>query len=233
MKWKDKYDLAVRLASIYSWEYPRDIAHDAWISYMKSTGNDLFGITLDGYNYYLSRIIRRSFLRWLRREHIFSPTGGRYVYFGVDELESGIASPEEALFGQDLYELLLTKLKENQATTGRPPSLSIEEIFTLKASGYTQSDIALSLGVNKDVISKYNKKMSFTNPFNGSKLKISRIILKDTWNEKDDQEDYEQEDYNEYYELYRHKESGQGLLVRLNSSVKPKRNSYVKSHEQL
>ena len=68
--------------------------------------------------------------------------------------------------------------------------------------------------------------MSLLNPFNGSTIKVSRIILSDTWEGKKDKDDYELEDENEYYKLYKHKESNSGLLVKQTYSKKIKRNSY-------
>lgn len=217
MTWLDKYNLSIKLASIYSYEYPKDIAHDAWIAYMKTTGNDLFAVEIDGYSYYLSTIIRRSFLRFLRKERLFDSKGERYIYFGNEELQSNLAAPDEAIFARDLYSILLKRIKDYSHKAHASPNQSrFEEIFHLKSEGYDQVSIAEKLEVNKSTVNHYTKKMSLVNPFNGNKLKITRTINKDTWDKKSDKEDYERDDYNEYFELWKHKESGQGILVRLN-----------------
>jgi hypothetical protein len=67
--------------------------------------------------------------------------------------------------------------------------------------------------------------MQHNNPINGSRLKISRQLSLSSWEKKEDKDDYEYEDGNEFYSLYQHKESKEGLLVKLPTA---KTNPYIK-----
>jgi hypothetical protein len=61
------------------------------------------------------------------------------------------------------------------------------------------------------------------NPFNGDRTVVRGVITKKVWRtrkNKPRRENYELVDYNEYYELYRQKETGVGLLVRLDTDDK-------------
>jgi len=217
MTWKQKYQWCVEIAALYNARYAKDIVHDSWVYYFDKTKLDLFEVPLRDFNQYAYTVVKKSFYRWWYHERI----GSRYAYFSPDELQSGLASPEEALFARDLYDVLLKKLKEqNIPVNSNSNTERLEHVFRLKSIGYTVRDIADELNISKQAVTHYNKKMSLINPFNGNKLKISRIVTKKTWDDKDDQDDYERDDYNEYYELYKHKESGQGLLVRLGSDKK-------------
>jgi len=63
------------------------------------------------------------------------------------------------------------------------------------------------------------------NPFNGSRTHVTWVISEKHYEEKIDHNDYDLEDYNEYYKLYVHKESKEGLLVKLPTL---KHNPYIK-----
>lgn len=223
MTWADKYYKSVRIASHFNSRFAKDIAHDAWIAYLERTGCDLFEVPVNHFESYCARVIRNSFYKWYRNEH----TGGKYIYFTTDELQSGLASPEDILFGQDLYQILLNRIRDceyEKPNHSNPERL--ETIFRLSAQGYEQSAIAKKLEVSKTVVAYYNKKIKMiNNPLNGNKVQIKKSIGLYQWEKRTDHEDYVLEDYNEFYRLYQHKESKEGLLVKLPAE---KRNAYIK-----
>lgn len=57
-------------------------------------------------------------------------------------------------------------------------------------------------------------KMLWINPFAGSKLAVTKVVTLKAWEDRVDRDDFEPDDENEYYALKKHKESGEGLLVR-------------------
>jgi hypothetical protein len=87
---------------------------------------------------------------------------------------------------------------------------------------------------NNEPISKYfNKKsghikavryMTLNNPFSGNKLPIKKVITETQWESREDREDFKLDDHNEYYKLWVHNESNEGLLVRLKQ---PKEAFYI------
>lgn len=101
-------------------------------------------------------------------------------------------------------------------------------ILDLRMMGFTSQEIADKLGFSKfqvewaiKRIKKNIKKLqgmsvNMGNPFAGSRVKVTKQISLKVWEgKKYDHNDYEEEDYNEFYKLMIHKESGEGLLVRL------------------
>ncbi len=189
---------------------------------MEKTGLDLFEVPLKDFNGYLYTVIKKAFYRWYYKER----KGEKYLYFSTDQLESNLDSPEEAVFAQDLYEILLKKIQKSESKNNNTNEGRLAEVFKLRAFGYTQTDIADELNIDKQLSHYYNKKINLvlTNPFNGSRLKITKQISLNTWEKKIDQDDYEMDDENEFYRVYRHKESKDGLLVKLPST---KTNPYI------
>lgn len=66
--------------------------------------------------------------------------------------------------------------------------------------------------------------MSFKNPFNGNKLVVKKTLSETEW-KREDQTEFELDDYNEYYLMYRHILSNEGWLVKLKEE---KCNPYIK-----
>ncbi len=63
-----------------------------------------------------------------------------------------------------------------------------------------------------------------TNPFAGNKLKVTKVITQNQWDKRADHDDFEEDDYNEFYRLMKHK-SGEGWLIRLPEQAT---NPYIK-----
>lgn len=234
MTYAEKYRYAIDRAAYYDNDCRKDIVHDAWIKYFNHTGCDLFEIPINNFKGYCFKLVRTAFYKWYYRER----KGPNYRYFDAEELASNMVAPDEAITGRDLYGLLEKRLLEAEVDYLIPGKSAkrnefrkrlrkerLVDIFRLRAAGYNGTDIADELKISNGLVTKYTKKMTLINPFNGSKLKISRTITKDIWDKKTDKEDYEVEDFNEYMELYRHKESKQGLLVRLPAQ---KTNPYIR-----
>jgi len=211
MDWIDKYRLALSYARSHSYDYAKDITHDAWLLYYKKTKLDLFEVPVK--NSYIYRTIKYAFYNWLKSTKKTDHKGQSYIYFDAEDISSAIDSPEEAIFGKDMHEYFIKKINEDQRYK---TNQNYKDVFGLKVDGYTTDEIAHKLNIQKSLVSYYNKKMSLVNPFNGNKLKITRTINKDTWDKKSDKDDYTRNDYNEWFELWEHNESHQGILVRLN-----------------
>lgn len=106
-----------------------------------------------------------------------------------------------------------------------------DKVLRLLIEGKTIFEISWMLNRTTNQISSICRyalkklKMIHNNPINGNKLKITKQISLSTWEKKIDQDDYDYEDGNEFYELYKHKESKDGLLVKLPTA---KQNPYIK-----
>lgn len=222
MTWLNKYRKSLHFASLFSSKYHRDIVHDAWVYYMEKTGLDLFEVQVKDFDSYLYTVIKKAFYRWYYKER----RGEKYLYFSTDTLQSAMDSPEEITFAHDLYAILLDRVKGMESNNNNTKTGRLDEIFRLRSFGYTQQEVAEELGLSKQVINYYNNKIKMlNNPINGSKLKITKQISLSTWQRKTDREDYELDDHNEFYQVYQHKESKEGLLVRLPAA---KTNPYIK-----
>lgn len=219
-KWAVRYHLALRFASFFNSDHRYDIVHDAWIYYTNKEGVDLFEIDLKNESSYLYTVVKNAFYRWWYKER----TGDKYQYLTADSLQSTLAGPVDILIAKDLYAQFYSKLFEATKETDKrhyrtPQSRELPlSIFRLKAEGHTQKEIADELRVSKQVVNHYVKKieqMASINPFNGSRVKVTRVIALSTWYGLKDKSDYEENDSNEWYKLYTHAESKDGLLVKL------------------
>jgi predicted transcriptional regulator len=218
--WISRYRLSLRFASFYNSEHRYDIVHEGWLYYMDKTGDDLFLIDLKNESSFLYTVIKKAYYRWLYKER----RGEKYFYESTDILCSKFDSPHEQLVGKDLYNMFYNKLFEatkpsdkRHYRTDKSRQLPLD-IFRLKAEGYSQVEIAEELKISKQLVNQYNNKieaMAWINPFNGSKLEVKKTITLSQWEKRMDHEDYEVHDENEYYKLMEHKESKEGLLIRL------------------
>ncbi len=221
--WKRRYALCLKFASFYDSDHRYDIVHDAYIYYLDKENKDLFEIELVNENSYLYTIIKRAFYRWYYKER----KGPNYIY-SSSELIQGGNNPLEYTIGEDLYNLFYnrlyfeTKPSENthyRTEIGRNLPM---EVFRLKVRGLTQSEIAKELEISKQLVNQYSKKikgMHTNSPFNGCKVKVTKVIKRKTLEahpellEKFEMGD--KSDYNEYYTLMTSKtDENEGLLIR-------------------
>jgi len=224
--WLPHYRLAIRYASSFNNQYKYDLAHNAWLSHYHNYGEDLFDLDYPSYPSFLYRAIKWSFSHWKEKEVYHLKTGPNTP----DKLPSA-DDPLQALITKDLYDQLYNKLflatgpRTQRDYKNRERALNILKLIT---QGYTQTDIGEILGVSRQVIKFYVNKirsMSSLNPFHGSRLEVKKTITESQWEKRIDREDYDIEDENEYYRLAQHRESKEGLLIRLRT---PDKNPYIK-----
>ena len=221
-QWLRRYRLCLRFASFYNSDHRYDIVHDGYLYYLDKEKEDLFEIELINENSYLYTVIKKAFYRWNYKER----TGEKYIYWPTDDLNSKFDAPDEQLIGKDLYEIFYNKLylatEPNEHRHLRDRKLPLE-IFRLKAEGYTQTEIAEQLHISKQLVNQYNKKIEemnmVNNPFNGSKTVIKKQISEKTWNDRKDHNEFDLEDESEYVQLWIHKESKEGWLVKINKPI--------------
>jgi len=188
----------------------KDICHDAYLSYYRKTKTNLFDQSLP----LITVVIKNQcFDNWRFRRN----------YQPLIDVADG-PDPHQELIARELvercYELMVSGQRKK-----RNPERAIQ-ILELRLQGYTNADIAKILNITKTGVACYTKNLDMlTNPINGSKLKITKQISLSSWEKKSDQEDYKWEDGNEFYELYKHIESKEGLLVKLPAA---KVNPYIK-----
>lgn len=221
-QWLRRYRLCLRFAAFYNSDHRYDITHDAYIYYLEKEKEDLFEIELINESSYLYTIIKKAFYRWNYKER----TGEKYIHFPTDVLSSKFDAPDEQLIGKDLYEVfynklyLATELGEHRHLKDRQLHMNI---FRLKADGYTQTQIAEQLQVSKQLVNQYNKKIEemnmVNNPFNGSRTIIKKQISEKSWNDRKDRGEFDMEDENEHVQLFVHKESKEGWLVKIKEPV--------------
>lgn len=233
--WVRRYRLCLLFASFFNSEHRYDIVHDAWIYYTDKTGEDLFVIDLKKESSFLYTIVKKAFYRWYYHER----RGEKYRYEGIENISGGFDDSHEILIAKEVYENFYNRLlaitEENEHIhyrnkSGRELPL---EIFKLAANGYDNVGIAKQLGISKQLVGQYIKKirdMGLNNPFHGDKTIIKKSIAQNTWEEKEtnEKDKYDLHDCNEYYELYVEKESGDGLLVKLKQE---KINRYLQSQK--
>jgi DNA-directed RNA polymerase specialized sigma24 family protein len=105
------------------------------------------------------------------------------------------------------------------------------EIAVRLMDGYKGDEIAEELCISKSAVAHIRKQIKdllqkmISNPIRTSTLKIVTKISEGTWEKRTDHDDFELDDYNEFYQIYKHKESGEGWLVKLKEE---KINPYIK-----
>jgi hypothetical protein len=221
VNWRTYYE-----ARGYAWKLNPDnyldIVHDAYIIWYDRTGNDLF----DEHRGRVSQTVKNVFLNEVgARRFMYRGQYYKKQYFGSDHLraegdpEETYLNKEEAIFKDSLIDRIADNLTPLRAT-----------IFALLREGYNQRQISKKLGVNPQNIQYHVTQIiqhnsMWINPFSGSKVKVTKTITLGQWEKRSDKDDYMEEDVNEYYRLMQHKESKDGLLVRLPSE---KTNPYIK-----
>lgn len=201
----------------------RDIVHDAFVDYALKNNKNLFDEPLA----LIFRVVRYRFYDFLKVKHGWNgkeknPTRS-YIEYN-DHLINRI-TPLDELEGIQLNEQINSASTLIFTHTNSRPNL-LNSILDLKKRGYMNKEISQVLSISPTLITYYLKRlMSYiNNPFTDKKEK-GRSISAHQWDKLSDKEDYLLEEENEFYVLYRHKESGEGLLVKLPAQ---KMNPYIK-----
>ena len=196
-----------RKAKRYAWRLDPsmfgDLVHDAYISEHKK-GRDLFKHPLG----LMFRVIKFTYYDHLK--NVYGQTIPRYFEeFDESKFKASESLPEEPQWSvsdemRELCELLESSEEETKT------------IISLKAKGYSYSEIAVMMCMSKPLVILYLKKSmsTITNPFTGKQEK-GRSISLHQYEKLTDKEDYEYNDENEFYKIYLHKESLETLLVKL------------------
>lgn len=202
----------------------KDLCHTAYLNFWKRTQSDLFDQEIG----LIFRVIKNQAIEdWRKKEQITSREDLTvYVNKTFVEVDPDLPllsrnNPYQELIAKELLEKCYQLMVVGKRNTKRAI-----EILELKLAGYGENEISRLLGITNPAVCRYTKNLEMlTNPINGSRLKITKQISLGTWEKRTDQEDYVLEDYNEFYRLYQHKESKEGLLVKLPAG---KHNQYIK-----
>jgi DNA-directed RNA polymerase specialized sigma24 family protein len=215
-----------------------DLVHDAWVSYHKSSGKDLF----DQDERVVIKTVKNCWYNITRREHLHTEEHLRKIFIkGTDELRTSNVPIDKRVEGEDSIEWLYDQAKKYYGTLAvKNPSQArfynraltdTEEVVNLQHQGYNQKEISEKIDTTTTTIKKYmdvlkeiiteNPETPFNvitynnyNPFNASRVRVCKTILSNTYRvHKEKYSDYEYNtdngaDYNEFYVLLTHKELG-------------------------
>lgn len=181
----------------------RDLVHDAFLDYAVKRNKNLFDEPLG----VIFRVIKNKFFDFLKAKYVRN-------YEEYNDHLITTTTPIDILEYQELDERIKGSPSMLNNNNSKPEIL--QAIIDLKLRGFTNTEVAEELNLSKALIGYYLKRlMSYiNNPFTGKKEK-GRSISLHQWEKLSDKEDYDLEDDNEFYILRRHKESKEGLLVKL------------------
>jgi len=231
------YYTMFRYAKSFAGEFNAlDIVHSLWLRYFNKTGEDI--LQLKTSNRWLYKCIRNEYFNQYNKYNRYEEIDlENYIHYNNVTL-SLEAEERDAQFKKDIYDLVQKeKDKAHKNMFGQFELYILIKIYRLLSLGYKVKEIAEEIGISQALTSYYKKKIinhlkinmanAWRNPFNGSKLQVTRRVSLKTWEGrmKEEQKEFEEEDFNEYYRLLRHIESGEGLLVRL---PEEKTNPYLK-----
>jgi len=240
----ERYRYVLRYYRQFEPELFKDICHNAYLNYWRNHHADLFDQDIP----FIFRVVRNQGIDdWRKREQTNSRDYDPETYVPkefislsvnpesikfrdlarADEKQAAFKrailsrnNPYEEMVAKELLERCYQVMIQDKKTS----ELAVQ-ILELKLAGYIETEIAKILGIDKSRVARFTKKLQMlNNPFNGSKVKITKHMSLSNW-EKHGDEDYELEDYNEFYYLYKHKESGEGLLVKVPAR---RTNPYIK-----
>lgn len=157
-----------------------------------------------------------------------------YSVFGEEYIADNEPSIVEHLVYQDIDRFVKEKIKRYLFSLNklRDFELRAEKVlhtYELMKLGFTIPQMAEEVGVSTATIILYKRHirqslshMSLVNPFNGDKTIIKKSISERTWKDKtkEEKQEYSLHDFNEHYNLYVSKETGDGLLVKLKEEKK-------------
>lgn len=207
----------------YSNEKYKDVIHDVWLKHFEKTGENLF----EKKRSHVLVEMKRGFFADNIREN-------RYAWRGEFHWRSflDITDPINDIGkASKIEEQIDTSIKINNIESKLSDNL--KPTYKAIIEGREADQIAIETGTSIRTIQRQIKKIkeiavsktNWTNPFNGSKLEVKKSISQSEWEKRKDKDDFELYDYNEYYNLYEHKESKEGLLVKL---PEEKTNRYIK-----
>lgn len=216
---KQEYRKAKRYAHKVTSSRDNDLVHDAYLVWFNKTGRDLF----DEPNATIVSVVKNLHLKSFQT-HSFMWRGEIYgkKYERLDDTESNFAlenivTPESILLSKEQFEILNANLSEFDKRTLQ----LITDGYLLKEIEGIQERSNPTITASVKRIKKQVAKlyMSYTNPFNGSRTVIKKQISEKIWNERKDHSEFEMEDESEYCQLYVHKESKEGWLVKISKPV--------------
>jgi hypothetical protein len=254
-----RYGKYQQYAQKFSPHYWGDLVHNIWLRYFVKHGKDLFReassnrwIYVAVKNEFINSMYGTDRFESILRPQVDDVTDNVYE---AEFIPSDIPSALEITIYNDLDKFIKShikewvssrnKLKKPTAFTKLSGGQVVERhlsVYELLKFGCTPTEIGQELnifGVKKyiDNIKEAIHSMGYSNPFNGSHTKVTKAISQNTWQtskkgsvNRYDKSEYELEDYNEFYELYVHRESGEGLLVKLpDQDINP----YIKNAETI
>lgn len=223
-------------------ELCKDIVHDAYVTWWDKYEKDLFDehigtifltikYTFLAYlksNVWFFRGESQGPRKFERFEDIFNSGDEEKKRLELELFNPN--TPEDEYIAAELLgeymELIRSVPKDRAVFTGNENTT--KEILTKRLNGYTNKEIAEELGISQSGVTYYlnkiklnkfetrnKKKMVYTNPFRGSKTVVTKKMGEVAWGNRDDHDTFQFEDSNEEYILYFHKESKEGLLVKI------------------
>ena len=221
------YTDACRYATVLARDNdPKDLVHNAFLYHHNLTGGNIF----DQPKGYVLRTIKHAWRRryratqYIRKGELITPE-----WVDPDNLTGGLM-PDEILMSGEFVENFHKKVNEYKQKTGRPmPPNALPKFLKYLEEGYSISEISEMMDMQPARLHKYTAKLkTFAkqmseviphNPFNASKVKVIKVVKKETYDkhpEKYEEFTYDTDrgaDINEWYLLLVNKE-GEGLLVR-------------------
>jgi hypothetical protein len=223
--------------------------HNICLRYFEKNGKDLFKEGKS--NRWIFKAVRNEFFYSLyasdRFEDLFRPVVNEVTGETIQQeflLDSSPSIVDNLIYNElDKFikrkiESCIKQKSENSNACKFDKQLNIMlTVYEMIKFGYSNIDIAKQLGISEQSASYYKKQikdsikyMSLNNPFHADNTVIKKSITQQTWEEKpqEDRDKYAQHDENEYYKLYKHIETGDGLLVKLRQG---KINYYLQNGE--
>jgi len=205
---------------------PKDLVHDSFLQYYMSTGENLF----DAPKNVAFQTIRNSFRRRLN--------GTFYVSNGVqinhqwfdfkDQIwteshETVMTEEEQERINKLAFNGIIRELKKRASEY---PKLPLAHV--IDNMDQPTAHIASDLNVSEQLVSYYRKKIRTIaqsmreyqphNPFNGSKILVTKVVKRVTYDKNPEKyiefkSDHEESDYNEWFTLHVN-DKNEGLLIR-------------------
>lgn len=138
-----------------STEY-NDILHDAFLTYYRRTGLNLFERT----NFNVIGVVRNQYYESLRKD-AYVKNGVRYFFQHQsfeDYTSYNSTTPHDLLIGKEAYETIVRRTKQFDA-----PDIA-QAVLDLRIEGYNTREIAEQLGLTPDQVNTYTTNLGKDRP---------------------------------------------------------------------
>jgi hypothetical protein len=250
------YSKFQQYAKKFSEHYWGDYIHNIWLRYWEKHGLDIFKGKWS--NRQIFKMVQNEFLNSLYKSDKFDDvietdleTGDTKEYIPSDEpnaMDHMIYADLDKFIKEKIVKFAQRRalVKKGNVDSKINNLLTVYEFLKMGhhiyegTNHFRNKDLAKMVGKNgvgAKQLSIFKKQIKEAilmgieqgNPFAGSKVKVSRKITLKEWNEEFKPAHYEQDDENEWYQLMVHKNTGEGLLIRLPGDSE---NKYIRKYEK-